>query len=422
MLPSASAGKRGRQLLLFVLASLLLANVAQWAVCRALGLGNPGTLKGPLSDFLHVRQWTDSWRPMMTSLDYWQAHPHDPIYKAKLYDTLIYSLASVLPLQALRSIGVGDHALLRILAVASWLAIPALAAVCILLARSLLARRGASLQWQEAVSVGLAVLGCYPLLKGYSLGNAQTFLSLGFAVLLWLWTTGREREAGALAAALALVKPQYALLLVWMCARRRWSAAVSFMLTAAVLLAISVGAFGWHNNLDYVGVLAGLSHKAQSHFANQSMFGTLNRAVFNGENLGYTPYVYTPYIRWVYLVTVATAIVLVVTVLFFPWKRLRGSAADLAAMGLVSVAASPMAWEHHYGIVCGIFTWAWFAKAMWQRQRPLLLAAAFLLTMNFWSATNLLASLPGWNLLQSYVYFGAVLLLAALMRLSQQPE
>lgn len=417
-----TADKRGRQLLVFVLASLLLANVVQWAICRALGLGNPGGLKGPVSDFLHLRQWTDSWRPMMTSLDYWHAHPGQPIYQAKLYDTLIYSLASVLPLQAMRAAGLGDHAVLRILAVASWLAILALAAICILLARRLLAQRAAALTWPAALAIVLAVLGCYPLLKGYSLGNAQTFLSLGFALMLWLWTTGREREAGAVAAALALVKPQYVLLLVWMLGRRRWSAAVSCVVTAAVLLGVSVAVFGWHNNFDYIGVLAGLSHKAQSHFANQSMFGTLNRAIFNGENLGYTPYVYTPYIRWVYLVTVGTAIALVAAVLFFPWGRLRGSAADLSAMGIVSVAASPMAWEHHYGIVCGVFVWAWFSEAMWRRERPWLLATAFLLTMNFWSATNLLADRPGWNVLQSYMYFGALLLVAALMRLALRPS
>ena len=143
----------------------------------------------------------------------------------------------------------------------------------------------------------LATLGCYPLIKGYSLGNAQTFLSFGFTVLLLLWTTGRERWAGVVAAMLTAVKPQFILLLVWMLVRKRWGAAWAFVACGAVLLiATSVAVFGWHNNLDYIGVLAGLSHKAQSHYANQSMFGTMNRMIFNGENIGYTPYVYTPYI------------------------------------------------------------------------------------------------------------------------------
>ena len=155
-----------------------------------------------------------------------------------------------------------------------------------------------------------------------------------------------------------------------MAVRKRWNAAIAFLVTAAVLLALSVLVFGWQNNMDYVHVLAGLSRKAQSHFANQSMFGTLNRMIGNGENISYTPLLYTPYIRWVYIKTVTTALLMVAAVLLFPWGRMRGSAGDLAAMGIVSVAASPMAWEHHYGILPAVFAWVWFAYACWQQRVP----------------------------------------------------
>ncbi|MDQ2925460.1 MAG: DUF2029 domain-containing protein [Acidobacteriota bacterium] len=408
-----------KRLLIFVAVSLLLANVVQWAGCRALHLGNPGSIKGLVLDFVHLRQWTDSWQPMMTSLDYFQVHPTQPIYSAPLYDTLIYPLASLLPMVVLRKLGVSDAAMLRILAVASWLAVWGVTAVSLAMARRLLRARSAKLTWPDALAIVLAVLGCYPLLKGYSLGNAQTFLSFGFALMLYLWTRGSERSAGAVAALLTCVKPQFALLVVWMAVRRRWGALRAFLACSALMLAVSIAVFGWHNNLDYIGVLAGLSHKAQSHFANQSMFGTINRAIFNGENIGYTPYVYTPYIPWVYRVTVLTALLLVGGVLLFPWGKLRGSTADIAAMGLASVAASPMAWEHHYGIVVGIFAWAWFAYGRWQRKSPWLLALTFFLTMNFLAATNLLADQRGWNVLQSYMYFGALLLLGWLMGLTR---
>ncbi|HEY5331322.1 MAG TPA: glycosyltransferase family 87 protein [Acidobacteriaceae bacterium] len=411
---------RDKRLLVFVVASLLLANVVQWAVCRLLGLGNPGGLKGLVRAFVHVSQWTDSWQPMMKSLDYFQANPAQPIYAAKLYDTLLYPLASLLPLVFLRKLGLSDAAMLRVLAWASWLAVLGVAAMSIALARRLLRERGAALTWASTLAIVLAVMGCYPLLKGYALGNAQTFLSLGFIVMLYLWTAGRERSAGVVAALLTMVKPQFVLLLLWMAVRRRWGAMWAFVVCVAVVMAASIAVFGWHNNLDYIGVLAGLSHKAQSHFANQSMFGTINRMIFNGENLGYTPYVYTPYIPWVYRVTVLTAVLIVGAALAFPWGRLRGSTADIAAMGLASVAASPMAWEHHYGIVVGIFVWAWFAYGCWQRKGPWLLGLAFFLTMNFLAATNLLADRRGWNVLQSYMYFGALLLLFVLMRLARR--
>jgi hypothetical protein len=406
------------RLLIYIVVSLFLANIVQWAVCRGLHLGNPGSMLPDLKAFFHLRQWTDSWLPMMKSLDYFRDHPTLPIYDAKLYDTLIYSLASELPLVLLRKLGMSDATLLRTLAVGSFLAVWGVAFVSLCMGQWLLAQRGARLHWQSVVAVVLAMLGCYPLLKGYSLGNAQTFLSFGFAVMLWQWTKGNERSAGVIAAMLTAVKPQFVLLLVWMLVRRRWNAAVAFLVCGALLLAVSVGVFGWHNNLDYIGVLASLSHKAQSHYANQSFFGTINRMIFNGENIGYTPYVYTPYIPWVYRATVVSSLVLVAAVLLYPWRALRATGADLGAMGIISVAASPMAWEHHYGVVFIVAAWAWFAHACWWQKRPWILAIAVFLCFNFLPAFNYLAQRPGWNVLQSYLYFGALLLVAWLMWLS----
>ncbi|HSU96571.1 MAG TPA: glycosyltransferase family 87 protein, partial [Gemmatimonadaceae bacterium] len=407
--PSDSSGRpRGKRLLLFVLGSLFLANIVQWGLCRISDLGNPGGMKGPFLDFLHVRQWTDSWLPMMKSLDYFHAHPTEPIYYAHLYDTLIYPLASLLPLAALRKFGLDDPALLRFLSVTSWLAVVGVGVASVWMGRVLLRRRNVSLDWRSIVAVMLACAGCYPLVKGYSIGNAQTFLSFLFTVLLLLWTTGRERAGGVVAALLAFVKPQYGLLLVWMIVRRRWNAAIAFLACSVVLVALSVAVFGVHNNLDYIHVLASLSRKAQSHFANQSMFGTLNRIIGNGENISYTPHLYTPYIPWVYDVTLATGLILIGGALFFPWGKLRGSTGDLAATGLASVASSPMAWEHHYGIVFSIGAWVWFAYGSAQEKRPWVLALATFLTTNALLSTNYLAPYLGWNVLQSYIYFGAL--------------
>ncbi|MGI4854564.1 MAG: glycosyltransferase 87 family protein [Janthinobacterium lividum] len=413
---TSSDPARGRRLLGFALTSILLANVAQWLLFRLLHWGNPGSMKSDLLAFLHVRTWTDSWLPMMQSVDYFRAHPDLPIYYAPLYDTLIYSLASIVPLWLLKHMGMGDGGILRLLAVTSWLAVVGVAALSLWMGKRLLARRGLRLNGYSTVAVCGLVLFCYPLLKGYSLGNAQTFLSFGFTGLLLLWDNDKERAGGAVAAVLAFVKPQYALLLLWMVVRKKWNAAAAFLAVAVLMLSVSTLIFGWSNNLDYLHVLAGLSRKAQSHFANQSMFGTLNRMIGNGENLGYTPLVYTPYIRWVYLTTVATALLLAGAVLLFPWGKLRGTAGDLGAMGLVSVAASPMAWEHHYGIVPGVLAWLWFAYGSPQAKRPWLLALAAFLTLNALLGFNKLAPFHGWNVLQSYMYLGALLLVGVLMR------
>ena len=106
--------------------------------------------------------------------------------------------------------------------------------------------------------------------------------------------------------------------------------------------------------------------------------------------------------------------------LFFPWGRLKGSAGDLGAMAILSVAASPMAWEHHYGIVFPVLAWTWFAYGAWQARAPWLLALSALLTMNSLSPIHQFLSMhAGWNVLQSYLYFGGLLLVFLLMRLAR---
>ena len=410
----------GRRLLLFVAASLLIANFVPRVLFKLLGWGNPGSIAHLVHDAWTWHTWTDSWLPMMRSVDYFLQHPSQPIYYAPLYDTLIYSLASILPLWALKKLGMGDAAMLRFLAITSWMALVGIAAAALAMGHKYLKARDVRMNWQTILAVCAAVLFCYPLLKGYSLGNAQTYLSFEFAVLLLLWSQGQEAAGGVVVALLAYVKPQYVLLLIWMAVRRRWNATIAFLVTSAVLLLLSVLVFGWHNNLDFIHVLAGLSKKAQSHYGNQSMFGTLNRMIGNGENISYTPLLYTPYIPWVYRTTVVTSVLLMVSVLAFPWGKLRASAGDLAAMGIVSVAASPMAWEHHYGILCGVFAWIWFAYGCWQARRPWLLGVAAMFTLNAWLALNRTAPHLGWNIVQSYMYSGALLTVVLLMTIARK--
>src|ERR1700743_3016043 len=122
-LSDSSPRPQSTRLLLFVVISLFLANVVQWAICRVAGLGSPGGIKSFFLEFVHVRQWTDSWLPMLRSLDYSHAPPAEPIYYAHLYDTLIYPLASLLPLAALQKLGLSESATLEILAGTSLLAV-----------------------------------------------------------------------------------------------------------------------------------------------------------------------------------------------------------------------------------------------------------------------------------------------------------
>ncbi|MDP9039499.1 MAG: DUF2029 domain-containing protein [Acidobacteriota bacterium] len=417
-----AAGRGDRRLLLFVLLNILVVNVGFKLVAHFVFHTGIDEMRGRYIDFLRVRQFTDSWTPMLGSVDSYLSRPALPIYQAKLYDTLIYPLTSLLPILWLRKAGVSDAGVFRILLYASWSAVGAIVALSVAVAARVV-RQGeptARLSWRAAVATSLAAFFFMPITLAFSLGQAQIFLDLFFALLVLFWIQGRERAAGVMMALLAMVKPQFGLLLVWAALRRRWSAFTAGCVALAAGGAASVAAFGLRNNLDYGAVMASLSRKAQAHYANQSMFGLLNRAIFNGENIPYHPYVYPPFVPWVYYATLATSAVLVIGALGYPWRKRAGSMADLGAMGVVCVIATPMAWEHHYGIMLTVLVWLWFAVYRTGREPAVWPALAWVLIADFLSPLNALAGVRVANVLQSYMYFGALLLICLLVGAGRQ--
>lgn len=402
-----------RRLLLFVLLNVVIVNIGFKLVAHFVFHTGVDEMRGRYVDFLRFRQFTDSWGPMLGSVDYFLAHPSLRIYQARLYDTLIYPLTSILPLFWMKRLGMPDSEVFRILMLGSWLAVCAVVALQVRIAAKIIGK--GSLSWQAAVATAVGAF-FMPITLAFSLGQAQIFLDLFFTLLVLFWFEGRERPAGLMMALLTMVKPQFGLLLLWAALRRRWNTLGTGIAMLALGGAFSLSAFGVRNNLDYLRVLLGLSRKAQSHYANQSMFGLLNRAIFNGENLSYHPYIYPPYVPWVYHVTIATTAALILLVLVFPWRERAGGMADLSSIGVVCVIATPMAWEHHYGVMLPIFVWLWFGVYRPGCGRVWKLALAFVLVADFLSPLNLLAAVPGANVLQSYMFFGALLLLTLLIR------
>jgi len=410
----AMPGGSDRKLLLFVLLNILAVNAGFRLVAHFVFHTAVEEMRIRYWYFFHFQQGTDSWTPMLGSVNYFLAHPGLAIYQAKLYDTLIYPLTSILPLLWMKQAGMSDAGVIHALMIASWIAVAGVVALQVRIAGICAGHEG--LSWRAVVAILFGAFFFMPITLAYSLGQAQIFLDLFFTLLVLFWIEGRERPAGVMMALLAMVKPQFGLLLLWAALRRRWSALASGVAALAAGCAVSLAVFGVRNNLDYVGVMAGLSRKAQSHYANQSIFGLLNRAIFNGENLPYHPYVYPPYVPWIYGVTLATTALLVLLALAYPWRQRAGGMADLSAIAVVSVIATPMAWEHHYGVMLPIFVWLWFglyrrgADSVWP------LALAWVLIADFLSPLNHFATIPVANLLQSYMYFGALLLLGLLLR------
>jgi len=82
----------------------------------------------------------------------------------------------------------------------------------------------------------------------------------------------------------------------------------------------------------------------------------------------------------------------------------------------------PVAWEHHYGILFPIFIWLWFFKpaSAVSRSRVILIALAYILASDNIKLLDGLAPIPVLNIFQSYLYFGALLVLILLLESSEE--
>ena len=269
------------------------------------------------------------------------------------------------------------------------------------------------------VSVGMAGLVFNPLVSAAVIGQIQTLLTLGFAVAFLCWLAGKEAWAGAILGMMMLVKPQYAVFLLWALVRRKFNAAAAALACSTACLAVSCAVFGLKNNLDYIRVLQFIGRRGESYYLNQSINGILNRLTGTANFLQFEANQFAPENPVVFWGTMASTLVLLSLAIFYPWgNQRRGGAGDFACILLVSTMASPIAWNHHYAILFPIFVWLWFSDYAWRKSgwERALLAAAYFLASNTITEVMALTNSPGWNLLTSNLYVGAVLALVVLLR------
>jgi len=122
---------------------------------------------------------------------------------------------------------------------------------------------------------------------------------------------------------------------------------------------------------------------------------------------------FPPLTPWIYAVTVATSAAVIIAALAH--RRREGDPGrviDFATMGLSCTMASPLAWEHHYGITLPVYA-VLLAANIGNSTRLIWLAASYVLLSTYVPATNLLAATP-LNILQSTLFAGAVILLLLL--------
>jgi hypothetical protein len=376
---------------------------------------------------LRGRTADDSWEPMAAAWSYLRDDHATDVYDGVFFEgreKFQYPLTSLLPIEALQRASGANAVRYGALDAVSYVAMVVTAIACAtILARSVgavmparqFARSERALLWAIAVA---ATLTFYPLVKAVTLGQIQAWSNALFAVAVCLWAWRRPGASGIAVGAICALKPQMGLLLAWGLVRRRWRFAGAIAVTVAVAGIAALAMYGFDDNWTYVSVLRFISRHGEAYYPNQSVNGLLNRMFENGGNLSFEEDAFPPYHLLVYAGTLITSAILIGAALW-PHRHTGTSAVDFAIAGLTFTIASPVAWEHHYGILAPMY--AAVAPSMLARRvlgaiTAPWLAVSYVLTSNYFDVARRAADTP-FTPVQSYLLAGALMLLVAMYRL-----
>lgn len=375
-------------------------------------------------------EW-DSWNAMREAIEHLRKQP------TLLYEDIFfgqgvkfqYPPSSLLFLDIPDRIsGLGWYLLVRITNFLCFLCVPAIAiASCYIFTREMdvvTGQGGFRLDaWQRLslILISLLVVAAfYPVTKSFSLGQIQTPITLAVCMLFLAWQGRKFCLAGILVGVCCAIKPQWVVLILWGALRRKWSFVWAAMLTAGILLLAAVAMYGVGNSLGYLSVLSFLGRHGESYYPNQTINGLLHRLLFNGENLEWQAHVFPPYHPMVHWMTFASSAFILAAAMLWRRSKTPGTL-DLALIILSLTMASPIAWDHHYGVLLPILA-ATLPAALSHRTFgagtvAYVWIAVFLVSQRLDEVTNRFASTL-LNPLQSYLFFGAVMILVMIYRTS----
>jgi hypothetical protein len=378
-------------------------------------------------------QGMDSWRPMIWADEYLQSNGKEPLYDKIFFESNIkfqYPPSSLLIVRALKSLtGQKDMIyLVRILGQISVLFVFITALFTWLIFRSAAVQVNAALldRLFQAALILLFAITFYPLVKGFRLGQVQTWITAVFAILFFFYRKEKEGISGFLTGILCLLKPQYGLFVIWALLRKKIRFAVAFAFAIACGLGLSLWLFGLENHFNYVKVLQFLGKHGESYYANQSVNGLLNRLFFTGDILNFQKQLFPGFDSRVYTGTLISSLLLIGLAFFLPWrKRTAGNLIDFSIISVTSILASPVAWDHHYGILLPIFAFVvpWLIANRANGWIVVTTISYVLISNEFAVANRLANATSGLNVLLSYQFFGGILFLVCLyMCLQKQVE
>ena len=421
-----------RSLALFLLANALVLNGALWLLAPS---GYNETVLQHSWQVLAGEGMDDSWGIMSQVLDYAQAPHSTPLYTEIFFNRHIkfqYSPASLFAISLMRMFGEGRIRVnevyngpwppMDIVFSSIFIALTTVATALILELQ--LRRTYPQTEWHKTTALrGMLVVGFaltfYPIVKAFTLGQIQVWINAMFALAVLAWMLGWRASSGILIGLVSLIKPHYSLFLIWGALRGEWRFVIAVVATGCVGLAASVAAFGLADNLDYLSVLLYMFQRGETFYPNQSINGLLNRLIGihqpeQSGNLEFFIDRYAPFNIWIYGLSMAATVVILLTALIPRPGHGEKRVLDFCTMGLSAVMASPIAWEHHYGVLLPIFALL-LVGALESRRQIIALGICYVLASNYFPITQLLAG-SLLNIGQSYVLAAALVVLALLYR------
>jgi hypothetical protein len=263
----------------------------------------------------------------------------------------------------------------------------------------------------------VATLTFYPVMKAFTLGQIQVWINTCFALAFLCLVTGRRAIPGGLIGFSALIKPHFALFLLWGALRRQWSFCASFALVFAAGSLAGFLVFGWDTHTDYLKILAYIAERGEAYFPNQSLNGVLNRLMGielpdQYSSLHFFPDRYPPHTPWIHLCVTAFSLLMLASALLRRPKNEPQLEVDFCIFAVSLTLASPIAWEHHWGILLPIFLFLlatlrqYTAHLVWT-------LISYMLAASFLEFTNMVSD-SEYNLVQSYLFLAALMVLALL--------
>lgn len=388
--------------------------------------GDTATALGYSLGFLLAHGHQDSWLPMIMAIDLLRHQPDAPVYAKLLFAEkakFIYPTSSLLAPDLLQRVtGASWERIVLALNWISWCSVWATGLVSwrLFVHSSEGSARAPGESRVEPLSLLWPALALtilfYPLARSYVLGQIQTSLTMLVALALLMWQCERQKTAGLLIGVCCAVKPQWGIVLLWGAVRREWAMTAVGAGVAAGLALVAGCLYGFAPWIEYLSVLSFMSRRGEGYHPNQSINGLMNRILFNGNNVKWAD-TWPDFHPVVYAVTLGAAILVLGMALMFR-RRYRPGVLDLALVILSMTMASPIAWEHHYGIllpIVALLAPVAVAERSLGRYTVVYLAVAFVVAGQRLDLTNRLAD-TRLNVVQSYLFFAAAMVLVLLYR------